>query len=70
MSAPVTAAERAAVPPVPRPDPRVRRRSSKGLRRGDMVWGYILIAPTAIGLLALSIWPAIQTFWFSFTTCR
>lgn len=68
MSAPVTAAEAAAVPPLPRPDPRARRRSSKGLRRGDLIWGYVLIAPTAIGLLALSIWPAIQTFYFSFTT--
>ena len=68
MSAPVTAAEPAAVPPLPRPDLRARRRSSKGLRRGDLIWGYLLIAPTAIGLLGLSIWPAIQTFWFSFTT--
>jgi multiple sugar transport system permease protein len=68
MSAPVSTAGPAVVPPVPRPDARARRRSSKGLRRGDMIWGYLLIAPTAIGLLALSIWPAIQTFWFSFTT--
>jgi multiple sugar transport system permease protein len=38
------------------------------LRKGDTLWGYLLIAPTAIGLIALSIWPAIQTFFFSFTT--
>lgn len=42
-----------------------RRRS---LRRTDAAWAYLLIAPTAIGLGVFSIWPAIQTFYFSFTT--
>jgi multiple sugar transport system permease protein len=38
------------------------------LHRGDAFWGYLLIAPTAIGLGVFSLWPAVQTFYFSFTT--
>ena len=38
------------------------------LHRGDALWAYLLIGPTAIGLTVFSLWPAIQTFYFSFTT--
>jgi multiple sugar transport system permease protein len=41
-----------------------RRRS---LRHEDRLWAYFLIGPTVLGLLTFSIWPAIQTFYFSFT---
>jgi multiple sugar transport system permease protein len=43
-----------------------RARRSK-LRKGDTFWAYVLIAPTVIGLGTFSIWPTIQTFYFSFT---
>lgn len=60
------------VPPVeqgrrrstPLPRPGTKRRS---LRHGDRYWAYLLIVPTAIGLTVFSIWPALQTFYFSFT---
>ena len=34
--------------------------------RREQNWGYIMIAPTIIGLLVLNIWPFIQTIWTSF----
>lgn len=46
--------------------PRVK--SKNPLKRSDYFWGYFMIAPTLIGLLAFYIWPAIQTVYFSFTT--
>jgi multiple sugar transport system permease protein len=68
----LTTAEPRPDKPGPRPDepaPRraVGRKSSK-LRKGETFWAYVLIAPTAIGLGVFSIWPTIQTFFFSFTT--
>jgi multiple sugar transport system permease protein len=33
----------------------------------DVLWGYAMIAPLMLGLLVFYIWPAIQTFFFSFT---
>lgn len=40
----------------------------KDLRRAsDARWGYLLVAPTIIGLLVLNIWPFIQTVYLSFT---
>lgn len=32
----------------------------------DYTWGYIMIAPTIIGLIILNIWPLIQTIYLSF----
>ncbi len=43
------------------------RRPSRGVHRKDWVWGYLLILPTLFGLGLFSIWPAIQTLYFSFT---
>nr|WP_231688033.1 sugar ABC transporter permease [Bacillus sp. FJAT-18017] len=37
------------------------------LKRNDWIWGYFMIAPTLIGLLALYIWPSFHTFYLSFT---
>lgn len=34
----------------------------------DAKWGYILVAPTIIGLLVLNVWPFIQTLVLSFST--
>ncbi|WP_231571034.1 carbohydrate ABC transporter permease [Gordoniibacillus kamchatkensis] len=36
--------------------------------RGDYFWGYLMIAPTVLGLLVFSIWPVFQTLYFSFTS--
>lgn len=36
--------------------------------RGDLFWGYVMIAPTLIGLTIFHIWPVFQTLYFSFTT--
>jgi multiple sugar transport system permease protein len=47
---------------------KVKTKGKNSLRRGDYFWGYLMIAPTLIGLLALYIWPNIQTFYFSLTT--
>lgn len=35
-------------------------------KKDHVIWGYIFILPTAIGLILLNIWPAIQTFILSF----
>lgn len=32
----------------------------------DYGWGYLMIAPTILGLIILNIWPLIQTFYLSF----
>jgi multiple sugar transport system permease protein len=37
------------------------------LKRSDYFWGYLMVIPTLLGLLALYIWPIVQTFYFSFT---
>ncbi|WP_261381233.1 carbohydrate ABC transporter permease [Paenibacillus cremeus] len=36
--------------------------------RGDLFWGYLMIAPTVLGLAIFHIWPVFQTFYYSFTT--
>lgn len=46
---------------------RVTRRRAAALRKGEVLVGFILIAPTAIGLGIFTLWPALQTFFFSFT---
>ena len=46
---------------------RASRSRRSRLRKGDAFWAYILILPTVIGLGTFSIWPTIQTFYFSFT---
>ena len=33
----------------------------------EMAWGYLMIAPTMLGLLILNIFPIFQTFYLSFT---
>lgn len=34
----------------------------------DAKWGYLMVAPTIIGLLVLNVWPFIQTVILSFST--
>ncbi len=34
----------------------------------DAKWGYLLVAPTIIGLLVLNVWPFVQTVVLSFST--
>jgi multiple sugar transport system permease protein len=36
-------------------------------KRGDVFWGYLMIAPMLLGLCVFYIWPVLQTFYFSFT---
>lgn len=40
---------------------------TRGRARGEALWAFVLIAPTGLGLAVFTIWPAIQTFSFSFT---
>jgi multiple sugar transport system permease protein len=46
-----------------------RKRPSRrgGRLGGEARWAFLLIAPTGIGLAVFTIWPAIQTFGYSFT---
>jgi multiple sugar transport system permease protein len=46
---------------------RMTRRRAAALRKGEVLVGFVLIAPTAIGLGIFTLWPAVQTFFFSFT---
>ena len=34
----------------------------------DAKWGYLLVAPTIIGLLVLNVYPFVQTLVLSFST--
>lgn len=36
----------------------------------DHIWGYLMVAPTIIGLLALNVYPFIQTVYLSFTNAK
>ena len=44
-----------------------KSRDTGRLRRSDQIWGYLLIAPTVLGLGVFYLWPTVQTFYFSFT---
>jgi len=57
-----TARRTRAVPPVVS-----RRRSGRGPRRGEAMWGYLMIAPLALGLAVFYLWPVLQTAYLSFT---
>jgi multiple sugar transport system permease protein len=35
--------------------------------RENMLWGFLMIAPTFLGLLTFYMWPIVQTFYLSFT---
>lgn len=48
---------------VPAPPKKIRMRKQKV---ADYTWGYIMVAPTIIGLLVLNVWPLIQTAYLSF----
>jgi multiple sugar transport system permease protein len=52
---------------VPAPAARGRRRRSWRRRGGEALWGYLLIAPTGLGLAVFYLWPVLQTAYFSFT---
>lgn len=36
----------------------------------DQRWGYVLVAPTIIGLLLLNVYPFVQTIYLSFTNAK
>lgn len=36
----------------------------------DHFWGYLLVAPTIIGLLVLNVYPFLQTIYLSFTNAK
>lgn len=64
----VTARRRTGVTdPEPTTQGRRRRRPRAGRRSRDAFWGYLMIAPTGIGLLVFYIYPILRTFHFSFT---
>lgn len=44
-----------------------RRPRSLNQRIGDNGWAYALIAPLCLGFALFYVWPAIRTFYFSFT---
>jgi multiple sugar transport system permease protein len=46
----------------------VRRRRPGRFRRQNPLWALVFIGPTAVGLAVFYIWPALRTFYFSFTT--
>lgn len=50
-----------------RPDASPKAGSRRRSRNHDALWACVFIGPTAAGLLAFYIWPAIRTFYFSFT---
>lgn len=42
-------------------------RSRNSGRHTEALWGYLLIAPTGLGLAVFYLWPVLQTAYFSFT---
>lgn len=44
----------------------MKNRIFRKYRKDQVIWGYIFIFPTALGLILLNIWPAIQTAILSF----
>lgn len=36
----------------------------------EQMWGYLMIAPTIIGLLVLNVYPFLQTIYLSFTNAK
>ena len=40
----------------------------KHILTDDAKWGYLLVAPTIIGLIVLNVYPFIQTLVLSFST--
>jgi multiple sugar transport system permease protein len=42
-------------------------RRRRGRTRRDWPWAYLMIAPTALGLLIFYMWPVVRTLYFSFT---
>lgn len=44
-----------------------RRKRGSRRARSQALWGYAMIAPLGVGLVVFYIWPAIQTFVFSFS---
>jgi multiple sugar transport system permease protein len=34
----------------------------------DMLWGYLMIAPTFLGVSLFALWPIVQSFYLSFTS--
>ncbi|OIV35471.1 sugar ABC transporter permease [Mangrovactinospora gilvigrisea] len=45
-----------------------KRRRRLGIRGREALWGYGLIAPTALGLGVFYVWPVIQTLYVSFNS--
>ncbi len=39
---------------------------SRSMKAIDYTWGYLMIAPTILGLIVLNVWPLIQTAYLSF----
>lgn len=45
----------------------VKKKRISKMKRNEWLWGYLMITPTLIGLIALYIWPSFHTFYLSFT---
>ncbi|EGC69286.1 hypothetical protein HMPREF9087_1901 [Enterococcus casseliflavus ATCC 12755] len=44
----------------------MKNRMLGNYQKDHLFWGYLFILPTAVGLILLNIWPAIQTIILSF----
>lgn len=44
----------------------MKRNKAGTLKKNDMFWGYLFIAPMLLGLLVFYIFPVFQTFFYSF----
>lgn len=67
MSLPETKIQ-AATPKLPKSKLRQKESPFKNVLQSNWFWGYLMIAPTMIGLLIFYLWPILQTVYFSFTT--
>jgi multiple sugar transport system permease protein len=50
------------------PSTALRRRRRRRTSAQNSLWALLFIGPTALGLAVFYIWPAVQTFYYSFTT--
>ena len=44
----------------------MKRGKISAAAKEEQLWGYLMVAPTIIGLLILNVWPFIQTIYASF----
>src|SRR6218665_522514 len=50
-----------------RSPPSFSARKRMSIQQGQIMWGYMLIAPTVIGLGVFYLWPVVETLYISMT---